>query len=112
MLLGDVSDERLREMKDRLMMEGIFHREIKARELAEKTIAILEEIKPALWLIRNFGSQMDSVISQEDLKAAAESIGCPVEELSMKRWYRRYYDLHQLCEDVVKEMVAEIAALG
>ena len=89
MIFSDISDERLEEIRHRLLLEGVANREAKIVEICVKTLNVLEEDQRLIWEARQ-----RAMTANED-------------EFAGKLW-----DRHNLLGDITKELEAEISGIS
>jgi len=105
MIFNDVSEERLTEMKSRLMMEGIFNREKAMAELAQKMFGVIEDVEHTLWQARQLALHVDDILTDEQKKTITDKCpDLPDDCITNSGLTTDFWNAHALCKDVKQEL--------
>ena len=102
MIFTDVSPERLTEMQSRLLFEGIFNRDLAITNIAQKSFAVIEDIKDLLWKARNLALHAIEPLGLDEKKALMEKLGLP-EESSASDLANEFFCATMLCDDALRD---------
>lgn len=112
MILADISDDELNEMRIRLMMEGIFNRDSKIREICGKMLHFLDGVSEDVRFVREYARFLDGQITEASIEDIAENMTIDKIEVNPHTIQQRFFDLGNLIADVQGEIRELLKTLG
>lgn len=106
MILSDASDKDLEEMRSRLMMEGVFNRDSKIRELCQKILSVLEDVTEAMWQAREYARMTEGDLSDDDRARIVTNTKPALTEHDLTGGHlsTRFWDKHRFIMNVMSEL--------
>ena len=112
MILTDISNSGLKDMQRTLMMEGIFNRDAKLREVYIKMISFIDDLVDDMWFVREFTRFLGGQLMEASINDIAENMNCDRSQVEPDRISNHFSDRKNLLLEIREELEEALKNMG